>query len=178
MTKRILISALLLCGLIVSGYSQMFVDHRIDYGNDSIVVHKVKVTKTEDYLEARYEPGTDSSQLAYTKHYVNGKLNGRCNFYFPNGQYHKTMIYGYGDLHGDYTEYDHHGNIRIKGKYRNDLKHGYWINKESQIYGRYRKGKRHSVWKQKLPTGKKKTWIYFDGTLKRGDEKEAEAIVL
>ena len=122
----------------------------------------------------------DTSVVAYKGSFINGKPNGPFLFYYPSGTYRQTLIYGYGELHGDYTVYNDNGSVIKKGKFKNGVKHGYWIDVENKLIGRYYKGKRHLSWKIKNASGKgvKERWTYFNGVLKRGDPNSAELLDL
>lgn len=154
------------------------------YGQYSIQSDTAKIEYKIKYVESDSINGTvkavfaeNVKQIAFIKHYKNGKLNGRCLYYYPGGNYYKTMIYGYGDLHGDYTRYDSQGNILIKGKYRYNEKHGYWTDKRKGLVGRYRKGKKHSKWRIARENGKMEHWLFFNGDLKSGNQETVKDLI-
>ncbi len=145
------------------------------------ISHKV-IFKERDSLNGRVLAvfASNPDQVAFSGYFMKGKPNGRFLYYQPNGHYHQTMIYGYGKLHGDYTIYDNKGNITIKGKYKNGLKHGYWKDRENNVIGRYRKGKRFYIWKRTDDSGKRvlEKWHYKKGELVKGDRETAAKLRL
>ena len=56
-------------------------------------------------------------------------------------------MYGFGSLHGDWTEYDEFGRVTVKGQYRDGLRDGPWAFRTQGILGHYKKGLRHGKWK-------------------------------
>ncbi len=122
----------------------------------------------------------DTTVTAFRGSFINGKPNGAFLYYYPSGRYYQTCIYGYGNLHGDYTVYNQEGSIILKGQYKNGLKHGYWRNLDENLIGRYFKGMRHLTWKITNSNGKGaiEKWAYFRGVLKKGDAKSAELLRL
>ena len=122
----------------------------------------------------------DTNKLAFKEVYYRGKPNGLFLYYFPNGRYLQTMVYGYGQLHGDYTIYCDTGTVIKKGQYKNGLKHGYWIDLQINLTGRYQKGKRHKTWKLQDSNDKSfiNKWQYFKGELRKGDAKKAALLNL
>lgn len=177
--KQLLILIVLFAGLTGLGSAQT--DMKVTFPNGDEVTHSVFFVES-DSVNGRVKAvfASDTSRTAFIGHFVNGKPNGRFLYYYPNGKYHQTMIYGYGNLHGDYTVYNKKGGITKKGIYKNGLKHGYWKDRVNNLIGRYRKGKRHLVWKITDDSGKKtyERWFYRNGKLKRGDQKSADKLEL
>lgn len=122
----------------------------------------------------------DTNTLAFKEVYYSGKRNGVFLYYFPNGEYLQTMVYGYGLLHGDYTIYCDAGTVIKKGQYVNGLKHGYWRDLQINLIGRYQKGKRHRAWKLQDSNDKSliHKWQYFKGELRKGDAEKARLLFL
>jgi antitoxin component YwqK of YwqJK toxin-antitoxin module len=154
---------------------------KVKFPNGNSIDYAV-VFKELDSLNGKVHAvfAADTSVTAYMGSFVNGKQNGVFLYYYPSGSYHQTCIYGYGNLHGDYTVYNEEGKIVLKGQYKNGLKHGYWRDLDKNLIGRYYKGKRHLKWKITNPKGRgvKESWVYFRGVLRKGDAKTAEMLRL
>lgn len=122
----------------------------------------------------------DTSVVAFKEGYYNGKPNGVFLYYYPNGNYRQTMVYGYGELHGDYTVYNDFGEVIKKGKYKDGLKQGYWRDLTLNLTGRYHKGERHLKWKLIDPHDKDSVyhWRYNKGQLRKGNIEKANLLRL
>ncbi len=106
----------------------------------------IPVEETEQHTKvAKY--AFDMGLTAVEIDYKRGKPSGRYKAYYPDGQLMEYGIYGWGSLHGDWTEYDEFGVIIIKGFYRNGLKVGKWSFRQEQIRGSYKNGLKHGKWK-------------------------------
>lgn len=89
----------------------------------------------------------DTSRVAVTIPYRNGKPSGLYMAYYPDGSKLIQAVYGWGSLHGDWTEYDEEGVITLKGQYRDGKRHGMWVYRKDGIRGHYKKGLKHGKWK-------------------------------
>ncbi|MFT7614463.1 MAG: hypothetical protein ACI9J3_003445 [Parvicellaceae bacterium] len=177
--KHILIIIVLVYFNISAHYGQQVLNIILPNGTEiSESVHLVLNDSVNGKVKAVY--ASDSSKTLFTGNFVNGKANGRFLYYYKNGKYMQTMIYGYGDLHGDYAVYNEKGQIIKKGIYKNGLKHGFWIDKVSKLQGRYKKGEKHLYWKKTINKELKQfeKWFFSKGELKKGDAKTAESLDL
>ncbi len=107
-----------------------------------------------------YEPMPDVEQFTLVGHYAHdttkvavrldhkrGKPSGIYRAFYPDGRPLIFAVYGWGSLHGDWTEYDEFGRITVKGQYRNGLRDGTWAFRKQGIVGRYKDGLEHGKWK-------------------------------
>ncbi len=89
----------------------------------------------------------DTAHVAVQLDYKRGKPSGVYRAFYPDGKPLIFAVYGYGSLHGDWTEYDEFGAVTVKGQYRDGLRDGPWAFRTQGIMGRYKKGKRNGKWK-------------------------------
>ena len=89
----------------------------------------------------------DTSAVAVQLGMKRGKPSGVYRAFFPDGRPLIFAVYGYGSLHGDWTEYDELGRVIIKGQYRDGLRDGPWAFRREGVRGKYRKGLRHGKWR-------------------------------
>lgn len=89
----------------------------------------------------------DTTRVAVELSYKRGKPSGVYRAFYPNGTTLIFAVYGYGSLHGDWTEYDEFGRVTVKGQYRDGLRDGPWAFRTQGILGHYKKGLRHGKWK-------------------------------
>ncbi|PIA78148.1 hypothetical protein BFR04_07925 [Gaetbulibacter sp. 4G1] len=68
-----------------------------------------------------------SNQLAEKGNFSYGLKTGAWKTWYKNGQLKVNQEWVYGYKNGDFKTYDSLGNLIIKGKYKNNLKDGYWI---------------------------------------------------
>ena len=90
---------------------------------------------------------TDTTRVAIEMDYKRGKPSGVYRAYYPDGKPLIFAVYGWGSLHGDWTEYDEFGGIAIKGQYRDGLRDGVWAYRSQGVVGHYEKGLKHGKWK-------------------------------
>jgi hypothetical protein len=86
-------------------------------------------------------------QVAVHLDHKRGKPCGVYRAWYPNGTPLIFAVYGWGFLHGDWTEYDEYGRVAIKGQYRQGLRDGTWSFRQEGLVGSYRKGLKHGKWK-------------------------------
>ena len=67
--------------------------------------------------EGRY--AMDTSRIAVRIGYKRGKPCGVYRAWYPDGAPMIFAVYGWGYLHGDWTEYAKDGHITLKGRYKN-----------------------------------------------------------
>jgi antitoxin component YwqK of YwqJK toxin-antitoxin module len=86
-------------------------------------------------------------QVAVRLGYRMGKPSGIYRAYYPDGRPLIFAVYGWGKLHGDWTEYDEFGRITVKGQYRDGLRDGTWSFRQLGVVGHYKEGLKHGKWK-------------------------------
>lgn len=89
----------------------------------------------------------DTTRTAVTIDYKRGKPSGIYRAFYPDGKQLLFAVYGWGSLHGDWTEYDPAGRITVKGQYRMGKREGTWAFRDQGIVGRYKDGQKHGKWK-------------------------------
>ena len=89
----------------------------------------------------------DTGRVAVSIDHKRGKPSGIYRAWYPDGRPLIFAVYGWGTLHGDWTEYDEFGRITIKGQYREGLREGTWAFRKEGIVGHYKEGKKHGKWK-------------------------------
>ncbi|MCB0764895.1 MAG: hypothetical protein R2815_01020 [Flavobacteriales bacterium] len=126
-------------------------------------------TPSEQYkLIGRY--AFDTTLVAVKLDMKRGKPSGVYRAFYPSGAPLIFAVYGYGTLHGDWTEYDESGRVTLKGQYRDGLRDGVWSFRNAGILGHYRKGRMHGKWKI-FENGKlARVAKYHDGVLRKGSE--------
>ncbi|MBP6312286.1 MAG: hypothetical protein WAR83_10390 [Flavobacteriales bacterium] len=130
-----------------------------------------------------YEPIEPSEQYTLTGHYAHapgtvavqlmmkrGKPSGVYRAFYPSGRPLIFAVYGYGSLHGDWTEYNEQGRVTLKGQYRNGMREGTWAFRSQGIVGHYKKGLKHGKWKYFEKGKLARVSKYFNGTLRKGSE--------
>jgi hypothetical protein len=116
---------------------------------DSMYVYAVEYSpmRNVDQFKRRGVYAFDTTRTAVMLDYKLGKPCGIYRAYFPDGKPLIFAVYGYGFLHGDWTEYDEFGRVTIKGQYRDGLRDGSWEFRKDGVRGHYQKGKKHGRWK-------------------------------
>lgn len=89
----------------------------------------------------------DTAHVAVQLGYKRGKPSGVYRAFYPDGRPLIFAVYGWGSLHGDWTEYDEFGRIAVKGQYRDGLRDGTWAFRKQGIVGKYKDGLEHGKWK-------------------------------
>lgn len=95
--------------------------------------------------EGRY--AMDTSRIAVRQGFKRGKPCGVYRAWYPDGAPMIFAVYGWGYLHGDWTEYAPDGSITVKGKYDNGKRDGTWAFRAQGIVGHYKDGLKHGKWK-------------------------------
>ncbi|MBP9160898.1 MAG: hypothetical protein KBF49_08615 [Flavobacteriales bacterium] len=117
--------------------------------NDATVAYAVEYAPMQDVerfrLEGKY--AFDTTRTAVQIDYKRGKPSGIYRAYYPDGKPLIFAVYGWGSLHGDWTEYDPLGRITVKGQYRMDKRDGTWAFRSQGIVGHYKDGEKHGSWK-------------------------------
>lgn len=130
-----------------------------------------------------YEPIEPSEQYTLTGHYAHapsavavqlmmkrGKPSGVYRAFYPSGRPLIFAVYGFGTLHGDWTEYDEQGRVTLKGQYRNGAREGIWAFRSQGIVGHYKKGLMHGKWKYFEKGKLARVSKYSNGKLRKGSE--------
>ncbi|MBZ0207788.1 MAG: hypothetical protein K8H89_15840 [Flavobacteriales bacterium] len=89
----------------------------------------------------------DTARIAVQMDFKRGKPSGIYRAFYPEGQQLLFAVYGWGSLHGDWTEYDPTGRITVKGQYRMGKREGTWAFRDQGIVGHYKAGLKHGSWK-------------------------------
>jgi antitoxin component YwqK of YwqJK toxin-antitoxin module len=89
----------------------------------------------------------DTSKIAVRLTYKRGKPCGTYRAFYPDGAPLIFAVYGWGWLHGDWTEYDPLGRVSLKGQYREGKRDGTWSFRSEGIVGHYKDGMKHGKWK-------------------------------
>lgn len=89
----------------------------------------------------------DTTRVATTMSYRRGKPSGLYKAYYPDGRPLIVAVYGWGSLHGDWTEFDEQGRIALKGQYRMGVREGTWAFRAQGIVGEYKDGVPHGRWR-------------------------------
>lgn len=110
----------------------------------------------------------DPEQIAVQIDHKRGKPSGVYRAYYPDGKPLIFAVYGWGLLHGDWTEYDEMGRIAIKGKYRDGKRDGLWAFRKLGIQGNYKDGLKHGKWKTFINGRTAEVSRYRNGQLIRG----------
>lgn len=89
----------------------------------------------------------DTTRVAVEMDYKRGTPSGIYRAYYPDGRPLIFAVYGWGTLHGDWTEYSRTGEVTLKGQYRQGERRGTWAFREEGIKGHYKHGMKHGLWK-------------------------------
>ena len=121
----------------------------------------------------------DATGILISKdNYVNGKRNGMCYVYLPDGKTAEEKTYKMDILNGSFKQYFDGKNIKGQGTYLNGLLEGkasyYFPNGIEVASGYYINDKKNGPWIYKEENGKvKEKELYKDGKL--ATQKEIEA---
>ena len=74
----------------------------------------------------------DGNKMSNLK-YENGKLNGLCKYYYPNGKSRSEITYVNGDEHGVATNYNTSGTVKRKYNVKSDTLNGLYTNYDKGI---------------------------------------------
>lgn len=138
-------------------------------GTQAYAVVYDPVVPAEQYtLVGRY--AFDTSRVAVRLGMKKGKPSGVYRAYYPDGRPLIFAVYGWGSLHGDWTEYNEAGRVTLKGQYRNGLREGTWAFRTEGIVGRYKEGLMHGKWKYYEGNKVARVSKYRKGKLLKGSE--------
>lgn len=110
----------------------------------------------------------DTSAIAVRLDIKRGKPSGVYRAFYPSGTPLIFAVYGWGTLHGDWTEYDEDGLVIVKGQFRSGERDGAWTFRREGIRGRYRQGERHGKWRYYEGKRMIRSEKYHRGELKQG----------
>ncbi len=101
-----------------------------------------------------YYPDETLKQVGY---FSQGLYSGVWEFYNAAGDIQKREEYSQGKREGLSVEYDDEEEKILEGMYKNDLRHGHWIDKTGDLItqGEYVYGERTGVWKSTYKNGNK-----------------------
>ena len=142
------------------------------------VIYRPTITNpTTHYSKKIGVFANDTSQIAIEKTSIRNKLNGIYRVYYPSGKIKVKAVFANGNPNGEFTWYGENGIIRVKGLYKDSVKHGFWAYKYLKIYGKYKKGKKHGRW-YKLDDNKQKvrSWYKY-GKLIKGKGFETDEVI-
>ena len=109
----------------------------------------------------------DTTKVAVELDYKRGQPSGVYRAFFPDGRPLIFAVYGFGSLHGDWTEYAEDGTVTLKGQYRQGKRDGLWAFRKEGIVGHYKKGEKHGKWKYFVNGRQTKQEKFRKGALKR-----------
>lgn len=112
----------------------------------------------------------DTTRIAVKLGYKRGKPCGTYHAYYPDGRPLIFAVYGWGYLHGDWTEYDEFGRITVKGQYRDGKRDGAWAFRAEGIFGHYKDGLKHGKWKYYENGRVVRVEKYHKGQLQQGSQ--------
>ena len=84
--------------------------------------------------------GYRSSVCTYEKHYKEGLLDGRSEYWYPNGKLESMVPYKMGEIHGMVTRYYENGKIKARMHFVDGLRGGskgevFWDQEGNRIKG-------------------------------------------
>ena len=78
-------------------------------------------------LQGKYEKYFPSGQLSYVVNYINGQREGLYQYYYHDGNKVADVYYRAGEKHGAYIGLYEDGSILITGTYSEDKRHGEFV---------------------------------------------------
>lgn len=120
----------------------------------------------------------EAGRLLSKDQYVNGKKDGVCYVYLPDGKVAEERSYKMDVLHGPFKQYLDGKRLRGQGTYNYGLMDGkatyYYPNGVEVASGYYKKGEKNGPWIYKNEDGKiKERELYINGKLASAKETEA-----
>lgn len=137
------------------------------------VVHFAQGGIAGEILNGKYTKTFHNNQLAEQGEFENGLKKGTWKIWHPNGIIQSTQYWKSGIKAGAYYQYDETGEIVLEGNFRNNRKHGKWIDFTKKDTVAYKKGIVF-VKKPKLSKEEKKKAEEIKKALKKS-EKENKA---
>ena len=142
--KTFIFAALLLTGSLFAQPDSLYITT-----NDTSVAYAVTYAPMQTVERFRLvgKYAFDTTRTAVQIDFKRGKPSGIYRAYYPDGKPLIFAVYGWGSLHGDWTEYDPLGRITVKGQYRMGKRDGTWAFREQGIVGHYKDGQKQGSWK-------------------------------
>jgi len=109
----------------------------------------------------------DTTKVAVELGFKRGQTSGIYRAFYPDGRPLIFAVYGFGSLHGDWTEYAEDGSITLKGQYRQGKREGLWAFRKEGIIGHYKNGEKHGKWKYFVNGRQNRQEKFRKGALKR-----------
>ena len=166
MLRKLLFPAALLLGTLLHAQP----DSLYITENGTTVAYAVTYAPLQDVERYRLigKYAFDTSRVAVQLDYKRGKPSGIYRAFYPDGKQLIFAVYGWGSLHGDWSEYDPTGRITVKGQYRMGKRDGTWAFRDQGIVGHYKEGRKNGSWKyfQNGKLVKKEKWR--KGEIKKG----------
>jgi hypothetical protein len=138
-------------------------DNKIYYWFKGGLIHNAQGGTAGVLLDGKFVKMYHSNQLAELGEFNDGLKDGLWKTWYPNGVIETTQSWSNGLKSGSYYHYDENGVLLEKGKYREDIKHGQWIDCIKKDTLDYKKGivlmkkvKPSKAEKAKLKADKKK----------------------
>ena len=153
-----------------------------------VIEEVIQLDTTSTTLQVIYRPPTegyyfkkiavyanDTSKIAIEKSFNQYGQNGMTKVFYPSGKLMTSAVYANNKVNGDWTWYYEDGIIKVKGQYKNGIKHGYWAYKYLKTYGRYKKEKKSGKWKYFDENGIKHFSYYKNGICYKGEDYHPQA---
>lgn len=138
-------------------------DNKIYYWFKGGIIHNAQGGTAGALLNDIFVKMYHSNQLAEKGQFKDGLKDGLWKTWHPNGMVETTQYWSNGLKSGLYSRYDTNGIALEKGKYKEDIKHGQWIDctkKDTLVYKKgivyIEKPKLSKAEKEKLKADKKK----------------------
>ena len=149
MQRRLTGVLLLLAGMLSASCSNAQPDTLFITSGDSVYAYAVSYGPVLDQEQFKRigHYAFDTTRVAVVLDYKRGRPSGVYRAYFPDGKPLIFAVYGWGELHGGWTEYDEFGRVVVKGQYRNGQRNGTWAFRDQGIVGHYKDGLKHGKWK-------------------------------
>ena len=118
-------------------------------GDSEVVPYAVRYTPISQEAQSKRigRFAFDTTRVAVEMDYKRGTPSGIYRAFYPDGRPLIFAVYGWGTLHGDWTEYAQTGEVTLKGQYRQGERRGTWAFREEGIKGHYKHGVKHGLWK-------------------------------
>lgn len=103
-----------------------------EYDTSGAIINLVKLPNGNGQMVTKYPNGKKYSEYTYK----NGEIEGRYNYYYPDGTLLATRFYKHGLLDSTFTNYYHGGKIRTEGQYLLGEKTGMYkyYNADGKLY--------------------------------------------
>lgn len=90
-------------------------------------IHTSEYGIAGELLHEEFQKFYHSNQLAEAGKFKYGLKEGYWKLWFENGKLKSEAYWSSGQMDGSYYEYDNNGLLLLKGKYRDNKRHGTWI---------------------------------------------------